>query len=268
MIDKRHVAIVLAVAVGMLLLISCVVGQMEVFTGPLLEAQPIQSGPGSSNSENFALAPALLDTQPIQSGSGSPNAGWTGGTPSLGNLIDSANLPTQGLAGIGPGGSSVAGNDGAFLFLAGVPGESYENSHEGWIDILSFNYSIKAPHISAQSYGGASAERPELGDLVVIKSLDRSSPQIYLLTSNSQMIPEARLEILSDGIMVMQYLLKDVSIRSVQVLGRGASNGQKPLEGVALSYSKILWSYTPQDQSGNPDAEIKTGWDLQRAMSV
>jgi hypothetical protein len=51
-------------------------------------------------------------------------------------------------------------------------------------------------------------------------------------------------------------------------LGRGASNGQKPLEGVDLSYSKILWSYTPQDQSGNPNAEIKTGWELQRAMSV
>jgi hypothetical protein len=49
------------------------------------------------------------------------------------------------------------------------------------------------------------------------------------------MIPEARLEILINGIMVMQYLLKDVRIRSVQVLGRGASNGQKPLEGVALS---------------------------------
>jgi hypothetical protein len=80
--QKRYVAIVLAVAVGLLLSISCVVGQMEVFTNPLLEAQPIQSGPGSSNSENFALTPALLDTQPIQSGSGSTNAGWTGGTPS------------------------------------------------------------------------------------------------------------------------------------------------------------------------------------------
>jgi type VI secretion system secreted protein Hcp len=266
MINKRHVAIVLAV--GLLLSISCVVGQMEVFTGPLLEAQPIQSGPGPSNSENFTLAPALLDTRPIQSGSGSPNAGWTGGAPSLGNLIDSATLPTQGQTGIGQGGSSVAGNDGAFLFLMGVPGESSENSHEGWIDILSFNYSIKAPHFQAQAQGEASAERSDLGDLVVIKSLDRSSPQIYLLASNGRMIPEARLEILSNGIMVMQYLLKDVRIRSVQVLGRGANNGQKPLEGVALSYSKIQWSYTPQDESGTPDAEIKTGWDLDRGMSV
>jgi len=41
MINKRYVAIVLAM--GLLLSIDCVVSQMEVFTNPLLEAQPLQS---------------------------------------------------------------------------------------------------------------------------------------------------------------------------------------------------------------------------------
>jgi type VI secretion system secreted protein Hcp len=266
MIKEKHVAIVLAV--GLLLSISCVTGQMEVFTNPLLEAQPIQTGPGTSRAEDFSLLPPLLEAQPLQSGSGPSNADWTGATPPLGTLIDTATSPDQDQIGMGPGGSSLAGVDGAFLYLEGLPGESSDNLHAGWIDVLSFNYSIQGPPTQSQSLGGASAERSELGDLVVIKPLDRSSPQIYLLACNGQIIPEARLEILSDGIMVMQYLLYDVTIRSVQVLGREASNGQKPLEGIALSYGKIQWSYTPQKPDGTPDASIETRWDLVRAMSV
>jgi type VI secretion system Hcp family effector len=135
--------------------------------------------------------------------------------------------------------------------------------HEGWIEILAFNYSIEGSRGSA-----AAAQRTAPGNLLLVKPMDKSSPEFYLMACNGKIIPEARLEVIHNGIMAMQYRLYDVGVSAVQVLGAGAGNGQKPLEVIALSYGKIEWSYTPVDTNGNPGAETTIGWDLIQNMQA
>lgn len=165
---------------------------------------------------------------------------------------------------MGPGGSSGEGGvSGAFLYLENIPGESKEVKHSGWIDVISFNYSIANPSPGSVSSGGASgAGRAEFGDLILTKYWDKSSPKIYQLTSIGKHIPEARLELLNAGRMVLQYKLTDVVVVSVQVEGTEADKGKAPLEKVALGYSKIEWTYPVTDLRGASMGVVKTGWDV------
>jgi hypothetical protein len=102
----------------------------------------------------------------------------------------------------GPGGASSEGVNGIFLYLEGVSGESTVDSHRDWIDVLSFNYGIRSPPQYGASAGGAAAGRPQFGDLVITKYLDKASPQLYLMASNGMHIPEARLEVIKGGNLV------------------------------------------------------------------
>jgi len=156
---------------------------------------------------------------------------------------------------IGEGGTN--GANGAYLLLEGVTGEATAFGHEGWIDVSSFNYSImgqRAPLSAVQN----EAQLSSLGDLIVVKSLDSTSPQIYLLACNGD-TRDAQLDIVRNGATVMQYILTNAVVSDVQVLGGGAGYGQKPQEAIALSYSKIEWKYTGSDTSKGP---VDKTWDL------
>jgi type VI secretion system secreted protein Hcp len=165
----------------------------------------------------------------------------------------------------GPGGASSEGVNGIFLYLEGVPGESTDKSHKDWIDVISFDYGIRSPPQYGASAGGAAAGRPQFGDLVITKYLDRASPQLYLLASNGMHIPEARLEVIRRGNLVLRYRLSDVTVGAVETAGEAAD---RILDKVSLKYGKIEWTYFMQGPTGQPSGEVKTGWDLAANRAV
>jgi len=46
----------------------------------------------------------------------------------------------------------------------------------------------------------------------------------------------------------MDYMLYDVVINSVRVLGGGVDKGQTPKEAITLKYNRIVWTYAPYDE--------------------
>jgi hypothetical protein len=74
MINKNFAIILLAL--GLFLLMDSVVGQMQVFNTPLLQAQPLQSGSSASDSNMVYPTTPLLEAQPLLNGPESTNAGW------------------------------------------------------------------------------------------------------------------------------------------------------------------------------------------------
>lgn len=166
----------------------------------------------------------------------------------------------------GPGGASSEGINGIFLYLEGVPGDSTVESHKDWIDVLSFNYGIRNPtQYGASGSGVAAAGRPQFGDLVITKYLDKASPQLYLMASNGMHIPEARLEVIKRGNLVLRYRLSDVTVGAVETAGEAAD---RILDKVSLKYGKIEWTYFVQSPTGQSSGEVKTGWDLAANRAV
>jgi type VI secretion system secreted protein Hcp len=155
----------------------------------------------------------------------------------------------------------------AFLKIDGVPGESTDDAHKDWIEILSFSHGLSQPASAAPSTGGArTAERVDHHDFTIVKALDKASPKIYLACCNGEHIPKVSIEICragGDKQKYMEFLMSDVIISSVSPGGSSEGEETLPLEEVDFNYGKIEWNYTLLDhKTGKPQGNVSSHWDL------
>jgi type VI secretion system secreted protein Hcp len=155
----------------------------------------------------------------------------------------------------------------AFLKIEGVPGESTDGAHKDWVEVLSYSHSISQPASStASSSGGATSQRCQHGDFVVVKHLDKTSPKLYEYCSSGQHIKEVVLELCragGDKLKYMEYKLEEVIISGVAPGGNGKDSEGFPTESITLNYGKIKWTYTQQKRAdGSGGGNVTGGWDL------
>jgi len=155
----------------------------------------------------------------------------------------------------------------SFLKISTVPGESTDDKHKDWIEILSFSWGVSQTSTGSSSSGGArSAERCNHQDFSINKTLDKASPKLFLSCCKGEHIPAVSLELCratGDKTKYMEYKLTDVIISSVKPGGSAKSGEALPLEEVSFNYSKIELIYTETDhKTGKPKGDVKANWDL------
>ena len=155
----------------------------------------------------------------------------------------------------------------SFLKIDGIPGESSDDKHKEWIEILSYSHGLSQPGSGAVSSGGSrTAERCDHQDFSVVKTLDKASPKLALTCCNGKHIKEVTLELCraaGDKQKYMEYRIADVIVSSVRPGGSAQGGEALPLEEVSFSYGKIEWTYTETDhKTGEPKGDIATNWDL------
>jgi type VI secretion system secreted protein Hcp len=154
----------------------------------------------------------------------------------------------------------------AFLKFSTIPGESTDDKHQAWIEVLSYHWGVNQPSTGSRSSGGAAAaERANHGDFSVVKALDKASPKLFLACCKGEHVPDVTLELCratGDKTKYMEYKLSDVIIASVRPGGAAQGGETLPLEEVGLNYGKIELTYTETDHaSGKPKGDVKAHWD-------
>lgn len=155
-----------------------------------------------------------------------------------------------------------------FLKIEGVPGESTDDKHKDWIELLSFSHGLSQPTSGAVSSGGArSSERCDHQDFSVVKTLDKASPKLNLFCCNGTHVKKINVELCratGDKQKYMEYILTDSIVSSVRPGGSAQGGEALPLEEVSFNYGKIEWVYTETDHAtGKPKGDVKTNWDLE-----
>jgi len=155
----------------------------------------------------------------------------------------------------------------AFLEIEGVPGESTDENHSEWIEILSYSHGVSQPGSGSVSSGGArSAERSEHQDFSIVKSLDKATPKLNLYCCNGTHIPKVKIELCratGEKQKYMEYLMSDVLVSSVRPGGSSQGGENLPLEEVTFNYGKMEWTYTETDhKTGTAKGDILANWDL------
>jgi len=155
----------------------------------------------------------------------------------------------------------------AFLKIDGIPGESTDDVHKEWIEILSYSHGITQPTSStASSAGGAGAERCQHQDFVIVKYLDMASPKLYEYCSSGKHVKEVILELWragGDKVKYMEVKMEEVIISSVALGGNGKGGDSLPTESVSFNYGRIKWTYTQQKRKdGAKGGNVAGGWDL------
>ena len=152
----------------------------------------------------------------------------------------------------------------AFLKIGTICGESSDQNHSQWIEILSFSCGVTQTATGSASSGGArTAERCNLQDFSVVKALDDSSPLLFKSCAAGEHISEVKLEICratGDKAKYMEYKMADVVITSVRPGGAAQGGETLPLEEVSFNFGKITLTYSETDHQTGKSKGDKIQW--------
>lgn len=158
----------------------------------------------------------------------------------------------------------------AFLKIDGIQGESTDDKHKDWIEVLSYSWGVNQPaSVTPSSAGGATHERANFQDLSVVKILDKASPNLALFCSNGTHIKEITIELCragGDKLKYMEYKMSDCLISSVS---QGGGGGAEATESISFNYGKLQWTYTQQKRAdGSGGGNVAAGWDLEANKKI
>jgi len=135
-----------------------------------------------------------------------------------------------------------------FLKLDGIPGESVDDKHKDWIQILSFSWGASQV-TSVAGTGGSGAGKADLADLSIMKFLDKSSTPLFKSLTTGGHIKTGSMEAVKSGGNGKPFLkvdFKELFVTSVQLSG----SSEIPTESVSFSYNEIKTEYSTQDEKG------------------
>jgi type VI secretion system secreted protein Hcp len=139
----------------------------------------------------------------------------------------------------------------AYLQMRGVTGGVTEPAHAGWIAISSFQWGVGR---GITSPAGGSSDRegstPSISNIVITKTTDSASPNLFRAAATGQHFPQAVIELLTrDGSKKYVVTLSEVFVTSA----KASSGSDRPTESLTLNFSKITFQYTPTSSpAGSP----------------
>lgn len=153
----------------------------------------------------------------------------------------------------------------AFLKIDGIPGESQDDKHKEWIEILSYSFGVSQPSAGNRSTGGAAAgQRVDIHDMSIVHHLDTASPKLFLHCCNGKHIPKVTIELCratGDKTQYMEYKMEDVIVSNVRPGGSSQGGEPLPLEEVSFNFGKITLTYTGTDhKTGKPGGKVAANW--------
>lgn len=159
-----------------------------------------------------------------------------------------------------------------FVQVEGIPGESTDVKHKGWIEVLSFSTGVTQSGAAGAKMGaGGGTGKADIAPFTITKSVDGSTPRLFSAACGGTHIKRVVVEVTSAGqdkYVFLKYTLNDVIVSSVRTSGAGNSDANKPMEEIAFSFAKIEMEYTPQDASGKAGAPVKASWDMTTNKAV
>jgi type VI secretion system secreted protein Hcp len=160
----------------------------------------------------------------------------------------------------------------AFLKVATVPGESTDDKHKDWIEVLSFSWGAsQAASGSSSATGSHAGQRVDIQDFSFVHHMDKASPKLFLACATGEHIADVTLELCKAGgdkQKYMTYKFTDVLVSSVRPGGSAQGGDALPLEEVAIRFGKVELEYIPIDKTGKPQGQVPAGWDLAKNAKV
>ena len=151
-----------------------------------------------------------------------------------------------------------------FITLDGIVGESTDDKHAKWIEVLSFSHGMsQIIGGSRSSTGAATGGRVDIQDFTAQKSLDATSPKLQLFCCNGTHIKKGTFEVCKatgDKTVFYQIIFTDILISSYGATGARNGDGV-PSESLTLNPGEYEWTYTQTDQkTGKAGGKIASKW--------
>ncbi|MCG8487917.1 MAG: type VI secretion system tube protein Hcp [Candidatus Thiodiazotropha sp.] len=151
-----------------------------------------------------------------------------------------------------------------FMKIDGIDGESTDDQHKGWIELVSVNHGVTQPTSGASGTGGRTGGRADFEPFTAMKEVDKGTPDLNIKCAKGEHIPKIEVhlcEAAGDKHIFMKYTMENVIVQAVMP---SCSKGDiKPIETVSFAYGKIKWEYTELGQDGKPGGSTDRTWNLE-----
>ena len=161
---------------------------------------------------------------------------------------------------------AAKGRGKSYLLVEEVPGESTDDRHEGWIDIMGFSYEMlqEPPDTGG---GGTNPGWTSFGAITLVKQIDKASPLLSLYCANGDRINNVYIEttkVSTDSTPLVFYRIELDHVVVARIAPRLVYVGGEYvlIEEVALNYARMKWIYTYEDPKGGTQT-FEQGWDIE-----
>ena len=132
-----------------------------------------------------------------------------------------------------------------------VEGEATDSAHDKWIEILSWSHGFSQPASPVRGSSGSTVEKANHSDLTITKYLDSATDDLIKACWQGKQFEKVTMDCYRDsgGEKPINYLkveMEDVIISDFSISGGG---GDLPMENLSLAYSKVTYTYTPQEKA-------------------
>ena len=154
----------------------------------------------------------------------------------------------------------------AFMKLGDIKGEATDKGHKEWIIIQS----MSSPIFRSIPEGAKDSQRSRgettLGDIVVVRELDKSSTKLQESCAKGEFFKEVEIHfcttVQNKQEPYLKYKLENVIVSSYSVHAN-ASGDPLPSEEITLGYTAVEWVYVVVNpETGKPESNIPAGYKL------
>lgn len=153
----------------------------------------------------------------------------------------------------------------AFIKIATIPGESTDDKHAGWIELLSYSFGCSQSGSGQMSATGAqSGGRADFQDFSFTHLASKASPKLMAALANGAHIDEINIELCrATGEKQKFYEYKFTKCMFSSYQQSGSQGGDdRPVETVSFRFSKVEVTYYEFDNQGKPKGKVAANWDL------
>lgn len=151
-----------------------------------------------------------------------------------------------------------------FLKIEGIEGESLVSGRRGEIDIDSWSW---GETIKSGGSGGGGAGKVSMSDFNFTMKMSKASPKLMLAVATGERFKTVILTArrAADKGEFLQIKLSDVLVSGYKTSG---SSGGIPVDEISMNFSKIEFTYTPQNADGTAGAPVKAGYDVKANKKI
>lgn len=157
-----------------------------------------------------------------------------------------------------------------YLKIGDIKGESTDDKHKDWINLLSVSQGLSRPMSAGAS--GSTRQRASVscGDVVCTKELDSSTAKLIEAICDGTNFPKVYIDLcVSTGggarVPYYQWELEEVRVTSYDVSG-ATEGGAVPYETLSLNYEKIKWTYDKMGKDGSSKGKIEASWQVEEGV--
>lgn len=151
-----------------------------------------------------------------------------------------------------------------FAKYDGVDGEALDVNHQGWIDVLAFDWAGTTEHPVGSSRRRAA---PDVDDFNIVLEYEKAAVKLQDGFLRGKVYPTLTVELTATyggaRATYLKYELKNVMVTSYQVNASGSEDDGPPMVAVANSFEEIKVTYTEYDPTGTSLGNVVSDYRLE-----